>query len=52
MKGRKPQEKWTDDEHDRLVAFFALLLKVDIRVNPHLYEATKKISTETNHSSE
>jgi hypothetical protein len=52
MKDRKPQEEWTDDERDRLVAFFALLLKVDRRVNPHLYEATKKNSSNTNHSPE
>jgi hypothetical protein len=45
MKDRKIVEKWTTDECRRIVGFFALLLKVDRRVNPHLYEAVKKNST-------
>lgn len=29
-------------DHDTLVEFFALLLKVDQRVNPHLYKQRNK----------
>jgi hypothetical protein len=41
MKEKKPLQEWTSDECDRAVAFFALLLKVDRRVNPHLYKNKK-----------
>lgn len=48
MKKRKPSE-WTQEERDRIVGFFALLIKVDKRTNPHLYEVKKKgpLSDET-----
>jgi len=32
---------WTDEERSRIVGFFALLLKVDRRTNPHLYKKKK-----------
>jgi hypothetical protein len=37
-------------ENENLVGFFALLLKVDRRVNPHLY--TKQIKTESQEGEE
>lgn len=30
--------KWTDEERDRIVGAFQILLKADKRQNPHLYE--------------
>jgi len=32
---------WNEEEKQRIVGFFALLLKVDKRVNPHLYKKPK-----------
>lgn len=33
-----PAMRWPNDEKDRLVGFLSLLLKIDQRENPELYE--------------
>ncbi len=33
---------WTDEERSRIVGFFDLLLKMDRKQNPHLYEQKEK----------
>lgn len=33
--------KWTEEESRNIVGFFELLLKVDKRINPHLYKKKK-----------
>jgi len=37
-KPKENQEKLTPDDKRNLVGFFALLIKVDKRLNPHLYK--------------
>jgi len=42
----RPQDKknklpWNEEEKRRIVGFFDLLIKVDKRTNPHLYQNKK-----------
>jgi len=39
------QIDWNDEERDRIVGFFSLLLKVDRRENPELYENNRETKT-------
>lgn len=34
--------EWTDEEKRNVVGLFELLLKVDKRINPHIYEAKRE----------
>lgn len=40
--------KWTSEEGDRVVGAFSLLLKMDRKQNPHLYEIKKETSNRRN----
>lgn len=35
---KKSLNSWTEEERDRIVGFFQLLLKIDKRQNPDLYK--------------
>ena len=35
---KRNPENWTWEEKNNFVGFFALLVKVDRRINPHLYK--------------
>lgn len=37
--------QWNDEERDRIVGFFSLLLKIDRRENPELYENNRETET-------
>jgi hypothetical protein len=39
------QQDWSDEERDRIVGFFSLLLNVDRRENPELYENNRETKT-------
>ncbi len=39
---KKNQEKLTPEDKRNLVGFFALLIKVDKRINPHLYKKQRE----------
>jgi hypothetical protein len=40
--------KWTNEERDRIVGAFQILLKADKKQNPHLYEIKKETSNRRN----
>ena len=42
---KKHRVEWNKEEKDRIVGFFSLLLKVDRRENPELYENNRKTKT-------
>ena len=35
---KKNPQNWTDEERDRVVGLFELLIKMDKKQNPHLYK--------------
>jgi len=37
-KNKKNPKNWTEEERDRVVGFFSLLLKMDRKQNPDLYK--------------
>ena len=39
---RKQSNNWTEEERDRIVGFFDLLIKMDKKQNPDLYRTPKK----------
>lgn len=39
---KRDRIEWTDEERDRIVGFFSLLLKIDKRENPELYENNRE----------
>ncbi|MDD4931288.1 MAG: hypothetical protein PHG66_04075 [Candidatus Colwellbacteria bacterium] len=38
---KRNPKNWTEEERDRVVGLFQLLLKIDKRQNPDLYKAAK-----------
>lgn len=40
-KDKKNSNNWTQEERDRLVSLFDLLLKIDKRQNPNMYKTKK-----------
>lgn len=43
-----PEVAWTEEERVRIVGAFDLLLKMDRKQNPHLYEIKKETSNRRN----
>ncbi|MEK7500438.1 MAG: hypothetical protein AAB649_07625 [Patescibacteria group bacterium] len=42
LKNQKSTQEMDIDDNDNLAGFFELLLKVDRRVNPHIYDQAKR----------
>lgn len=44
QKDKRDPKNWTEEERDRVVGFFQLLLKIDKRQNPDLYRTTRNMT--------